>query len=168
MAIARRLLLLLSVAPFAGCITAPEAAQCAATPFDVTGVSGDTVTTTTGLQYIEGAAGTGGALPWCRTVAVHYTGYLLDGTKFDSSRDIDRPLVFTPGLGTAIAGFEQGVIGMHTCGTRRLVIPPDLGYGAEPRRNAAGEIIIPASSTLIFDVEVLEIAGEPFAPCDSI
>ena len=168
MAIARRLLLLPSVALFAGCIHVPEAPQCAATPFDVAGVSGDTVTTTTGLQYIEGAAGSGGALRWCRTTIVHYTGYLLDGTKFDSSRDIDRPLLFTPGLGDAIAGFEQGVIGMHTCGARRLIIPPDLGYGAEPRRNAVGEIIVPANSTIVFDVEVLEIAGEPVVQCDSV
>src|SRR6266536_5155615 len=123
----RGLLLPLSAVLIAGCINPPVAPQCAATPFDVSSASGDTIATTTGLHYIEGVAGTGGALQWCRAVIVHYTGYLLDGTKFDSSRDIVRPLLFTPGLGAVIDGFEQGVIGMHTCGTRRLIIPPELG-----------------------------------------
>lgn len=152
----------------AGCVNAPEAPQCAARPFEIASASGDTVTTTTGLRYVDGAPGTGAPLAWCRTVIVHYTGYLLDGTEFDSSRDIDRPLVFTPGLGAVIDGFEQGVIGMHACGTRRLIIPPDLGYGAEPRRNAAGDIIVPANSTIVFDIEVLEIGGEPVVACDSV
>jgi len=160
------LLLSLSVGLIAGCADPLTAPPCTAMPFVQASVSGDTITTTTGLRYIEGAPGTGGALPWCRSVAVHYTGYLLDGTKFDSSRDIGRPLVFTPGLGAAIDGFEQGVIGMHTCGTRRLIIPPELAYGADPRRNEAGDIIIPANSTVVFDVQVLEIPGEPFTPCD--
>jgi len=135
------LLLSLSVGLIAGCADPLTAPPCTAMPFVQASVSGDTITTTTGLRYIEGAPGTGGALPWCRSVAVHYTGYLLDG-------------------------FEQGVIGMHTCGTRRLIIPPELAYGADPRRNEAGDIIIPANSTVVFDVQVLEIPGEPFTPCD--
>lgn len=165
MATWRALLLSLSAGLTAGCINAPAAPQCTATPSEQASVNADTITTTTGLRYIEGAPGDGAALPWCRTVAVHYTGYLVDGTKFDSSRDIDRPLVFTPGLGSAIDGFEQGVIGMRSCATRLLIIPPELGFGAEPRRNDAGEIIIPGNSTVVFDVEVLEIGGEPVIPC---
>jgi peptidylprolyl isomerase len=168
MAIARGLLLLLSAALLTGCVHTPEAPQCTATPFDVASVSGDTVTTTTGLRYIEGLPGSGAALPWCRAVIVHYTGYLLDGTKFDSSRDIDRPLLFTPGYGDVIAGFEQGVISMRTCGTRRIVVPPGLGYGAEPRRDQTGQIIVPANSTLVYDIEVLEIAGESLVSCDTV
>lgn len=144
----------------AGCIDPPTTTVCTPAPaaVDTASVSGDTITTTTGLRYIEGVAGAGAPLPWCHTLVVHYTGYLLDGTQFDSSRDIDRPLLFTPGSGSLIDGFEQGVIGMRTGATRRLIIPPALGYGAEPVRNQAGDIIVPANSTLVFDVEVLEIA----------
>jgi FKBP-type peptidyl-prolyl cis-trans isomerase len=90
-------------------------------------------------------------------VAVHYTAYLLDGTKFDSSLDIDRPLRFTPGYRELIDGFEQGVVGMRTGGTRRLIIPPRLAYGDEPVRDGSGAIIVPANSTLVFDVEMLAI-----------
>src|SRR6058998_825665 len=165
MTICPRLLLSLSAGLSAACTEPLTAPPCTPTPFDQASVSGDTITTTTGLRYIEGATGLGNALPWCRSLAVHYTGYLLDGTKFDSSRDIGRPLVFTPGLGALIDGLEQGVIGMHTCGARRLIIPPNLGFGVEPRRNQAGEIIVPGNSTVVFDVEVLEIGGEPFVPC---
>lgn len=127
-------------------------------PFDQASVSGDTITTTTGLRYIEGAPGTGSAVEWCRTLAVHYEGFLLDGTKFDSSRDRDQPLVFATGFGALIDGFEQGVIGMRASGTRRLIIPPALGFGSEPRRNEAGEIVVPGNSTVVYDIEVLEIA----------
>ena len=165
MTICRRLLLSLSLGLSVACFHSLTAPPCTAVDFTQASVSGDTITTTTGLRYIEGAAGVGNALPWCRSLAVHYTGYLLDGTKFDSSRDIGRPLVFTPGLGALIDGFEQGVIGMRTCGTRRLIIPPNLGFGAEPLRNQAGEIIVPGNSTVVYDVEMLEIGGEPIVPC---
>lgn len=151
-------LLCASVGLLCGCIREPTAESCTPVPFDQASVSGDTIITTTGLRYIEGAAGGGAAAQWCTNVGVHYTAYLLDGTKFDSSRDIDRPLVFTPGHGALIDGFEQGVIGMRAGGTRRLIIPPALGYGAEPVRNGAGDIIVPANSTLVFDIEVLGIA----------
>jgi len=165
MTICRRLLLSLSLGLSVACFHSLTAPPCTAVDFTQASVSGDTITTTTGLRYIEGAAGVGNALPWCRSLAVHYTGYLLDGTKFDSSRDIGRPLVFTPGLGALIDGFEQGVIGMRTCGTRRLIIPPNLGFGAEPLRNQAGEIIVPGNSTVVYEVEMLEIGGEPIVPC---
>ena len=165
MAMWRRLLLSLLLGLPAACFHALTAPQCTAVDFTQASVSADTITTTTALRYIEGTAGMGNALPWCRSLAVHYTGYLLDGTKFDSSRDIGRPLVFTPGLGVLIDGFEQGVIGMRTCGTRRLIIPPNLGFGAEPLRNQAGEIIVPGNSTVVYEVEMLEIGGEPIVPC---
>jgi FKBP-type peptidyl-prolyl cis-trans isomerase len=121
-------------------------------------VSGDTITTTTGLRFIEVAAGGGPALPWCKSVSVDYDAFLLDGTKFDSSRDLGVPLNFVPGVGDLIDGFEQGVIGMRATGKRRLIIPPELGYGSEPVRNGSGTIIVPANSTLVFDVELLVIA----------
>lgn len=150
----------------AGCIDPPAPPVCQAVPFSEASVSGDTIATTTGLRYIHGLAGQGDSLAWCVRLAVDYTGYLLDGTKFDSSHDTGLPLVFAPGYGNLIDGFEQGVIGMRLCATRRLIIPPDLGFGDEPRRNDAGEIIVPANSTVVFDVEVLEIAGQPPPVCE--
>jgi FKBP-type peptidyl-prolyl cis-trans isomerase len=140
---------------------------CVETSFTVASASADTVTLSTGLRYVQADSevGVGNPLPWCRTVIVHYTGYLLNGTEFDSSRNL-APLALTPGTGVVIDGFEQGVIGMHKCGLRRLIIPPNLAFGAEARRNAEGEIIIPANSTVVFDIEVLEIVGEIFVPCE--
>ena len=84
-------------------------------------------------------------------VAVHYTGMLKDGTKFDSSLDRNKPLIFTVGSGQLIKGFDEGVVGMKVGGKRRLIIPPDLGYGSNP----VGPI--PANSTLVFDVELISI-----------
>jgi peptidylprolyl isomerase len=140
----------------AGCIDPPGPTPCTPVAVDTASVSGDTITTTSGLRFVEGAAGAGDTvLTWCRTAVVHFTAYLLDGTKFDSSRDIDRPLVLTPGEGLLIDGFEQGVIGMRIGGTRRLIIPPYLGYGAEPVRDASGTVIVPANSTLVYDIELL-------------
>lgn len=155
----RAVLLCASTALLSGCIADPiTAPECTATPFSQAAVNGDTITTTTGLRYIEGLEGVGLAEDWCRALAIHYEGFLLDGTRFDSSRDSNQPLVFTPGLGGLIDGLEQGVIGMRTGGTRRLIIPPELAFGPEPRRNQAGEIVVPANSTVVFDVEVLQIA----------
>jgi len=85
------------------------------------------------------------------TVGVHYTGWLVNGAKFDSSRDRGVPFFFQIGGGQVIAGWEQGVAGMRIGGKRKLTIPPHLGYG----RRGAGPI--PANSTLIFDIELLKI-----------
>ena len=84
-------------------------------------------------------------------VAIHYTGKLTDGTKFDSSRDRDEPLEFTLGKHQVVPGFEQGVSGMHLGGKRIVTIPPELGYGSR----AVGPI--PANSILIFEIELVEI-----------
>jgi FKBP-type peptidyl-prolyl cis-trans isomerase len=85
------------------------------------------------------------------TLAVHYVGTLEDGTQFDSSRDRGTPFTFTLGAGDVIDGWEQGMLGMKVGGMRTLVVPPHLGYGATARPK------IPANSTLIFEVELLEI-----------
>lgn len=117
----------------------------------------DTVTTTTGLRYIEGSVGGGNRTGWCRGVQIDYDAYVLGGGKFDSSRDAGIPLVFVPGTGIVIEGLEQGVIAMNVGGTRRLIIPPALGFGSDPRRDNAGNIIVPGNSTLIYDIEILEV-----------
>ncbi len=151
----------------AGCFEKLSGPNCVAATWDVASTIGDTVTTTRGLRYIPRDTGSGNGTAWCRSVAVNYAGYLLDGTKFDSSIDVGRALVFTPGLGTLIDGFEQGVIGMRSCGTRRLIVPPALGFGAKPITNDSGRVIIPANSTVVYDIRMLEIGGEPVVACDS-
>ncbi len=86
-------------------------------------------------------------------VLVHYTGWLTDGSKFDSSLDRGQPFGFQLGAGRVIAGWDQGVAGMKVGGSRRLTIPPELAYGDR----AVGGGLIPANSTLIFEVELLGI-----------
>ena len=112
------------------------------------------VTTESGLQYEDVVEGTGAMPQSGQTVTVHYTGTLEDGTKFDSSRDRNRPFSFSIGVGQVIKGWDEGVSTMRVGGQRRLIIPPDLGYGAR----GAGSII-PPNATLIFDVELLRIGS---------
>ena len=83
---------------------------------------------------------------------MHYTGWLEDGTKFDSSLDRGRPFEFTLGVGNVIKGWDQGVVGMKINGKRKLTIPPELGYGTRGAGNA-----VPPNATLIFEVELLAI-----------
>ncbi len=108
--------------------------------------------TPSGLIVEEVTAGSGHAAALGQTVSVHYTGWLADGTKFDSSRDRSEPFEFPLGAGYVIPGWDEGVQGMQAGGVRKLTIPPELGYGA---RGAGG--VIPPNATLVFEVELLEI-----------
>ena len=108
------------------------------------------ITTESGLQYEEITVGSGATAKAGNLVSVHYTGWLTDGKKFDSSKDRNEPFDFNLGAGQVIKGWDEGVQGMQVGGVRKLTIPPALGYGA---RGAGG--VIPPNATLIFEVEFL-------------
>ena len=109
-------------------------------------------TTASGLQYKDLVVGEGQEATAGKTVQVHYTGWLTNGTKFDSSVDRGQPFEFPLGAGRVIQGWDEGVAGMKVGGKRKMVIPSDLGYGA---RGAGG--VIPPNDTLVFEVELLGI-----------
>lgn len=109
-----------------------------------------TVTTASGLKYVDLQVGTGAEAKAGQQVQVHYTGWLTNGTKFDSSVDRGEPFAFPLGAGRVIRGWDEGVAGMKVGGKRRLVIPPQLGYGS---RGAGG--VIPPDAELVFEVELL-------------
>ena len=161
--------LVLVVAQFTGGGEAVAANVAAATPVQIAQTADDlnleepivspeseesVVTTDSGLQYVVLQEGTGASPADGQTVTVHYTGTLEDGTKFDSSRDRSRPFSFRVGVGEVIRGWDEGVGDMRVGERRKLIIPPDLGYGA---RGAGG--VIPPNATLIFDIELLRIGG---------
>ena len=117
------------------------------------------ITTTSGLQYDDTTPGTGATAAAGQKVSVHYTGWLHDptaangrGRKFDSSKDRGQPFGFNLGAGQVIGGWDEGVQGMQVGGTRVLLIPPELGYGAH---GAGG--VIPPNATLVFEVDLLGV-----------
>lgn len=111
-----------------------------------------TVTTASGLMIEELAMGEGAVAKNGDQVTVHYTGWLTNGSKFDSSHDRRDPFSFSLGRGNVIAGWDEGVAGMKIGGKRKLTIPPDLGYGPY---GAGG--VIPPNATLVFEVELLAV-----------
>ena len=114
------------------------------------------VPTITELQGQDILEGTGSAqVKGGDTIIVHYTGYFLDGKKFDSSYDNNQPLTIVVGKGQLIQGFEQGVIGMKLGGQRRIIIPSSLAYGEQ------GSGAIPPNTPIAFDIELLEISIPP-------
>lgn len=112
----------------------------------------ETITTQSGLQYVDLVVGSGASPQFAQTVTVHYTGWLIDGKKFDSSVDRGQPFQFQIGVGMVIKGWDEGVMTMKVGGKRKLTIPPQIGYGA---RGAGG--VIPPNATLIFEVELLGV-----------
>jgi FKBP-type peptidyl-prolyl cis-trans isomerase FkpA len=110
------------------------------------------ITTDSGLKYIDVKVGDGDEAKKGKIVTVHYTGTLKDGKKFDSSKDRDEPFQFPLGAGRVIKGWDEGVAGMKVGGTRKLIIPPELGYG----KRGAGNVI-PPDAELHFTVELLKV-----------
>lgn len=108
--------------------------------------------TASGLQYEDLVAGSGNTPSPGKQVTVHYTGWLTDGTKFDSSLDKNQPFTFTIGKGEVVPGWDEGVMTMKIGGKRKLIIPPELGYGAA---GAGG--VIPPNATLVFEVILLDV-----------
>jgi len=106
------------------------------------------------LQVEDMVVGTGAEAIKGKLVSVHYTGWLTDGKKFDTSKDRGQPFQFPLGRGHVIQGWDQGVEGMKVGGKRKLTIPPELGYGAQ---GAGG--VIPANAILVFEVELLGVRG---------
>jgi FKBP-type peptidyl-prolyl cis-trans isomerase len=110
------------------------------------------VTMSDGLKYTDQQVGTGAVATAGKTAVVHYTGWLLDGTKFDSSVDRNQPFSFPLGAGQVIKGWDEGVQGMKVGGKRTLIIPPALGYGVRGAGN-----VIPPNATLKFEVQLLDV-----------
>jgi FKBP-type peptidyl-prolyl cis-trans isomerase len=165
--IARALLATLILAAAGSKGSSAQAAQGAATQPAQAGPSGQEsktmepakdsaaakeIVTPSGLKYVDVKTGTGAEARSGQVVEVHYTGWLVDGTKFDSSRDRGQPFRFKLGAGQVIKGWDEGVAGMKVGGKRKLTIPPELGYG---RQGAGG--VIPPGATLVFEVELLGV-----------
>jgi FKBP-type peptidyl-prolyl cis-trans isomerase len=114
--------------------------------------AGPEVVTASGLRWVDLRLGSGDEAQEGKIVAVQYVGWLGDGTRFDSSRDRDRPFTFRLGAGDAIKGWDEGLVGMKVGGKRRLVIPPDLGFG----RQGVGSVV-PPGSVLYYEFELLGV-----------
>jgi FKBP-type peptidyl-prolyl cis-trans isomerase len=144
--------LLASFLCIAGALSAAAQAAQESKPMEPTTAPKE-VTTASGLRYTDLKAGSGAEAKTGNVVEVHYTGWLENGTKFDSSHDRNQPFRFKLGAGQVIRGWDEGVAGMKIGGKRKLVIPAELGYG---RTGAGG--VIPPGATLVFEVELLGVS----------
>ena len=153
-------LILASALVFSACSVKPSQPKSTFVPTTTTSTVDSTNTATQSTQIITGGSmqveeitvGTGQVAVKGNTVSVHYTGWLTDGTKFDSSVDRRQPFEFSLGAGQVIEGWDQGVAGMKVGGKRKLTIPPELAYGQGGVPGA-----IPGNATLVFEVELLGI-----------
>ncbi len=158
----RKLILKLITVPTLLCVIAAPQAEAAKAKesakttspakSEKTAKKGEKTTVVKGLEIEELVVGTGAEAKPGKTVRVHYTGWLTNGTKFDSSVDRGTPFEFPLGAGRVIQGWDKGVAGMKEGGKRKLTISSDLGYGAQ---GAAG--VIPGGATLVFDVELIKV-----------
>ena len=123
------------------------------TPTPATSAKAAGRVTASGLRIEEIQEGTGAMAEKGRHVEVHYTGWLTDGTKFDSSRDSGKPYPFTLGAAEVIAGWDEGIPGMKIGGKRRLTIPPQLAYGSQGTPGGP----IPPNATLVFEIELIDV-----------
>jgi len=115
-------------------------------------VEGPPKKTPSGVEYWDIVVGTGAMAASGKTVGVHYTGWLADGTKFDSSVDRGKPIMFPLGAGKVIRGWDEGIVGMKIGGKRQLRVPPSAGYG----NRGAGKV--PPNAVLIFDIQLLAVS----------
>ncbi len=113
---------------------------------------GKEVVTPSGVKYTDLRIGQGGEAATGKIVEVHYIGWLEDGTRFDSSRDRDRPFTFRLGTGDALKGWDEGLLGMKVGGKRKLVIPPELGFG----KQGVGSVV-PPNAVLLYEFELLAV-----------
>jgi FKBP-type peptidyl-prolyl cis-trans isomerase len=158
--IALALMALVALVALAGCgsksqaVTDQPASTTAEQPAEqqAAPAAGTPTSDVTKLEIKDLKKGTGAEAVDGKLVTVNYTGWLTDGTKFDSSLDSGQPFQFTLGAGQVIAGWDQGVKGMKVGGKRKLTIPPDLGYGPQGNAN-----VIPPNATLVFEVELLGV-----------
>jgi len=136
------------------CLAQPANSSDKSTDKDEGAVVISEVTTPSGLKYVDLKEGEGTAGKKGDRVEVHYTGWLTDGKKFDSSVDRKTPFAFRLGAGEVIKGWDEGVAGMKPGGKRKLTIPSELAYG---KRGAGG--LIPPDATLVFEVELLRVVN---------
>lgn len=108
--------------------------------------------TPSGVRYVDLQLGQGDEAQLGKIVEVHYTGWLQDGTRFDSSRDREHPFTFRLGTGDAIKGWDEGLLGMKVGGKRKLIIPPELGFG----KQGIGSVV-PPNAVLVYDFELLGV-----------